>query len=204
MSEDVKLVVLGNSGVGKTSMIIRFITDNYKVDIDSTIGASYMTKIVNLGSSYLKINIWDTAGQERFRSIVHMYYKDIGVAILVYDLTNSDSFSRLSWWYSEMRQHIDYNLTVVVVANKEDLVLQEKVPLEEAKEFADSIGAMYFRTSAKTNAGITEMFMQIAQQVTEIRRNSAQTSVKRSISLRNDHSKERVERMARSHSGCCS
>mmetsp|Transcript_13033 Transcript_13033/g.24258 ORF Transcript_13033/g.24258 Transcript_13033/m.24258 type:complete len:201 (-) Transcript_13033:1360-1962(-) len=199
MPEDVKLVVLGSSGVGKTSLILRFVTENFKAETDSTVGASYMTKIVSVGNSYMKFNIWDTAGQERFRSIVHMYYKEVGVAVLVYDLTNPESFAQLTWWYNEMRQHIAYDLIIAVVANKEDLVVNEKVTLEEARAFADSIGALYFRTSAKSNHGITDLFSNIASLVMQKRSQTAQ--LKRSLTLRSDHSKERVELVKKG--GCC-
>lgn len=171
MPQEVKLVVIGNSGVGKTSLIQRFVTENFRAETDSTVGASYMTKIVGVGDSYMKFNIWDTAGQERFRSIVHMYYKEVGVAILVYDLSDADSFHRLSWWHGELRQHIANDIILAVVANKEDLVMQEKVPLEEAKDFAASIGALYFRTSAKSNHGIAELFINLASLVIQQQKN---------------------------------
>lgn len=200
MPEDVKLVVLGNSGVGKTSLILRFVTDNFKNDIEPTVGASYMTKIVGISNSYMKFNIWDTAGQERFRSIVHMYYKDIGVAVLIYDLTNVDSFHNLRMWYEEMRQHISYDLIIAVVANKVDLIANEKVTPEEAKAFADSIGALYFRASALSNCGITELFTEIARRILEARKRAPK--LKRSLTLRSDHSKERVELIKKG--GCCS
>lgn len=202
MLADVKLVVLGNSGVGKTSMIVRFVTDNFKADTGSTVGASYMTKIVSMGSSYMKFNIWDTAGQERFRSIVHMYYKDVEVAILVYDLTDPESFAQLQWWYQEMQQHNQLNFITAIVANKADLEAHEKVPVEEAQEFADSIGGVYFRTSAKSNSGISEMFMQLAYQVVEHRKNTHQQRASKPVLLRSELSRERVEQQEKK-GGCC-
>jgi small GTP-binding protein len=140
MSEDVKLVVLGNSGVGKTCLITKFVSDSFKSSLDSAVGASYMTKILRVDNATMKFNIWDTAGQERFRSIVRVYYKDAAVAVLVYDLTNPESFRQLDWWYSELRHNVDHDLVIAVVANKEDLADNEKVSVEEAKAYCQYRG----------------------------------------------------------------
>jgi small GTP-binding protein len=195
MSDDVKLVVLGNSGVGKTCLITKFVSESLKGTLDSTVGASYMTKILRVDNASMKFNIWDTAGQERFRSIVRVYYKDAAVAVLVYDLTNPESFRQLDWWYSELRNNVDYDLVIAVVANKEDLADNEKVTEEEAKAYAASIGALYFRTSAKSSAGVADLFCQIARAVLL---RQATTTRKLSLTLEGNRCRQRPAKK-----GCC-
>ena len=98
----VKVVILGNSGVGKSSIILRFVADNFKSDGEATIGASYMGKIMQFNDKSIKFNIWDTAGQERFHTLAKMYYRDADAAILVYDITNQESFDGLKRWHAEL------------------------------------------------------------------------------------------------------
>ena len=101
----VKVVLLGESGVGKSSVMLRFVTNNFKIEPDSTVGASYMGKILQFNEKMIKFNIWDTAGQERYHSLAKMYYRDADVAIIVYDITNSESFQGMKKWYNEVKQN---------------------------------------------------------------------------------------------------
>jgi small GTP-binding protein len=158
-----KVVVLGDSAVGKTSLALRFVTGTFKLDTDSTVGASFITKTMTVGHQKVKFNIWDTAGQERYRAIVRMYYKEVNAALLVYDITKPTSFTNLERWYSELKKHVADDVVVVVVANKDDLVGEEAISLDEAKAFASRIGARYFRTSCKNDVGVTEMFSDVGQ-----------------------------------------
>jgi Ras-related protein Rab-22 len=157
----VKIVLLGDSGVGKSSIVLRYVTDNFKTDEDGTVGGSYMGKIVNMNEKMVKINIWDTAGQERYHSLAKMYYRDANAAILVYDVTNHDSFDGMIRWYNEVRQNSQANIAIAVAGNKEDLVDQETTAYEQAFEFAESINAIYKKTSAKSNFGIEQLFKEI-------------------------------------------
>lgn len=159
-----KVVVLGDSAVGKTSLALRFVTGTFKLETDSTVGASFITKTIETPNAKVKFNIWDTAGQERYRAIVRMYYKDVSAALLVYDITKPQSFYNLDRWYSELRKHVEDDIVVVVVANKDDLVRQESVQIDTAKTFATRIGARYFRTSCKIDSGVTELFAEVAQE----------------------------------------
>mmetsp|Transcript_27513 Transcript_27513/g.49565 ORF Transcript_27513/g.49565 Transcript_27513/m.49565 type:complete len:198 (+) Transcript_27513:3831-4424(+) len=158
-----KVVVLGDSAVGKTSLALRFVTGTFKLDTDSTVGASFITKTIETGSGKVKFNIWDTAGQERYRAIVRMYYKDVSAALLVYDITKPQSFFNLERWYSELKKHVEEDVVVVIVANKDDLVAEEAVSIDSAKSFAARIGGRYFRTSCKNDSGVTELFNEVAQ-----------------------------------------
>jgi small GTP-binding protein len=164
ISASLKVVVLGDSAVGKTSLALRFVSGTFKLETDSTVGASFITKTLDTAGHRVKFNIWDTAGQERYRAIVRMYYKDVSAALLVYDITKPQSFLNLERWYCELKKQVEADVVVTVVANKEDLLHQEAVSIDEAKAFASRIGARYFRTSCKDDCGVTEMFTGVAQE----------------------------------------
>jgi small GTP-binding protein len=158
-----KCVVLGDSSVGKTSLIMRFVSNTYSSEPESTVGASYLTKTVTHDSSRVKFNIWDTAGQERYRSLIRLYYKDVHVALLVYDITQPHSYRQLKVWLQELIEQCQAKVTVAIVANKEDLVAEEAIDPSEARAYAESIGASYYRTSCKSDTGVAQLFMGITQ-----------------------------------------
>ena len=161
----VKVVLLGESGVGKSSVMLRFVTNNFKNDSASTVGASYMGKIIQFTDRSIKFNIWDTAGQERYHSLAKMYLHDANAAILLYDITSKSSFESLKRWYSELKDVAPKNIVLAVCGNKEDLVTNEEISPDEAKEYAHSIGAFFRKTSAKTNHGIENTFKEIAHNI---------------------------------------
>ncbi|OMJ73520.1 hypothetical protein SteCoe_27781 [Stentor coeruleus] len=156
-----KIVLLGDAGVGKSSIVLRYVTDSFKTDADGTVGASYMGKIINFEDVMVKLNIWDTAGQERYHSLAKMYYRDANAAILVYDITKQESFDGMIRWYNEVKQNSNPNILVAIAGNKEDLVANENVPPENAITYAESIKAVYRRTSAKNSQGIEALFKEI-------------------------------------------
>ena len=153
-----KIVLLGDAGVGKSSIVLRYVTDSFKTDADGTVGASYMGKIVTINDTMVKLNVWDTAGQERYHSLAKMYYKDADAAILVYDITKHDSFDGMIRWHKEVSENSKPGIVIAVAGNKEDLVDLEKVSFEEANEFVRSINGIYRKTSAKANYGIDDLF----------------------------------------------
>lgn len=161
----VKVVLLGESGVGKSSFMLRFVANNFKVDSTSTVGASYMFKIIQVNGRNIKFNVWDTAGQERYHSLAKMYLHDANAAILVYDITNKASFEGLKRWYSELVEVAPKNVVVAVAGNKEDLVMMECVEPDEVLEFAQSIGGFMKKTSCKTNQGIETVFREISLRI---------------------------------------
>lgn len=158
----VKVVLLGDSGVGKSSIVLRFVADNFKSDGEATIGASYMGKILQFNDKTIKFNIWDTAGQERYHSLAKMYYRDANAAIMVYDITKKGSFEGLKKWQKELADFGPKDIAIIIAGNKEDLVESEATSPEEAKAFAKSIGALYKKTSAKTNYGVEQIFRDLA------------------------------------------
>lgn len=166
----VKLVLLGDSGVGKSSIVLRFVADNFKEDTDATIGASYMSKMLQIQEKAIKFNIWDTAGQERYHALAKMYYRDASAAILVYDITKRSSFAGLKTWYQELTANGPKNIgtlysVIAIAGNKEDLAEREEIDMSEAKAYAQEIGALYRKTSAKTNFGVDQLFREIAGKI---------------------------------------
>ena len=157
-----KVVLLGDSGVGKTCIISRYISGTFEANSASTNGASYASKIVKydkLGKT-LSLDIWDTAGQEKYKALTKFFYKDAAVAILVYDITRKESFDNLrDYWYAQLQENGGKNLVLGVAGNKCDMYEKEAVPENEAREFASKINAIFSLTSAQNNTGINELFM---------------------------------------------
>ena len=159
-----KVVLIGESGVGKTCIISRYITGTFDSNATSTNGASYCSKNVkydNLGKNLL-LDIWDTAGQEKYKSLTKFFYKDAAVAILVYDITRRESFDSIrDYWYGQIQENASKNIVLGIAGNKCDLYENENVPEAEAREFADKIGAIFELTSAQNNTGINELFQNV-------------------------------------------
>ena len=159
-----KVVLLGDSGVGKTCIITRFVSSSFDANMTSTNGASYCTKLVKyeqLGKNLL-LDVWDTAGQEKYRSLTKFFYKDAAAVILVYDITREDSFENMkNYWYNQLLENCNKDVVLGVVGNKCDLFEEEKVTEADAREFADKIGAIFELTSAQNNTGITEIFQEV-------------------------------------------
>ena len=167
--ESFKVVLVGESGVGKTSIITQFIDQTFQEDQQSTTGGTFSTKSVKCGNNKtLKFEIWDTAGQERYRSLTKMFYKDANAAVLVYDITRKDSFEQLKSYWAEAEQikECPENIIVVIAANKNDLIQKEEVDEEEARKFASDLGAIFVGTTATQVESINELFIEIAKKYT--------------------------------------
>ncbi|OMJ70729.1 hypothetical protein SteCoe_31229 [Stentor coeruleus] len=163
--EQAKVVLLGDANSGKTSILQRYIGKTFNNHSSPTIGSTYLTKIVDFNRKSIKLCIWDTAGQERYYSLAPSYAREAKVCMLVYDITSKDSFYNLDRWYNCIKDHLAENVIIVIVGNKHDLESKEAVPVEEVKNFAEIIGAMYMRTSAKCDTGIEEMFIEICREL---------------------------------------
>ena len=164
----IKCVLLGETAVGKSSLLSRFISNKFKTDFISTMSGYSSMKQVSFEKSNKKINyeIWDTAGEEKFRSVTKIFYQDSKVAILIYDITRKDSFEALkNYWYIEVRDNSPKNIIIAIVGNKSDLYEYEEVTEEEGQEFADSIDAIYMQTSAYNGTGINELFDMIGNKI---------------------------------------
>jgi len=159
----IKVVFLGDSGVGKTCMIHWFAHNKFNESSNPTLGAMFISKVAEFpeyGSS-VKFQVWDTAGQEKYRSLAAMYYQDAAAAILVYNITNKESFNGITYWMSELKAHAPESIKIAIAANKSDLVEQEAVGLAEGKKFAEENNAIFKLTSAKDGTGINQLFMSI-------------------------------------------
>ena len=158
-----KVIVVGDSGVGKTSIISRYL-DKFNVNERSTIGASYSTKLQEIGKYTISFDIWDTAGQERFRSVNSMFYKEAYACIFVYDITNVESFNSIkTYWYDSVKDNSIPEIIFTVVGNKSELYIKEKVKVKEVKEYCKEINASFFETSALENRSIDDIFIKMGE-----------------------------------------
>jgi len=165
--KELKVVLLGDSGVGKTSLIARYVHNTYSAATQATSGAAFVMKVVNINGQQIALNIWDTAGQERYHSLARVFYRDAAIIILVYDITHRESFTDLTRWVSELQKYGPAKVTLGIVGNKEDRVISETVPTEEAKSFAKGLNAFYCKTSAKTDYGVNLLFHELASRSLE-------------------------------------
>merc|ERR1711981_545781 len=160
-----KLVLLGDSAVGKSSLVLRFVRGQFFEYQESTIGAAFLTQNVSLNDSTVKFEIWDTAGQERYHSLAPMYYRGAAAAVVVYDITNSDSFARAKSWVKELQRQGSPNIVIALAGNKCDLATKRKVEASEATEYAKDNGLFFMETSAKTALNVEELFKAIAKKL---------------------------------------
>jgi len=163
---EAKIVLLGDTGVGKTSIALRFTQDTFQVRTNPTIGASFLMKNMVVEDKKIKLQIWDTAGQERFRSLAPMYYRGASAALLVYDITSLVSFNKVKEWVNELRLNVPEDIIMVVVGNKVDRAAKHRqLKFETGQDYARSVGASFMETSAKTKEGIDEVFNDISKRL---------------------------------------
>ncbi|XP_044260484.1 ras-related protein Rab-35 [Tribolium madens] len=159
-----KLLIIGDSGVGKSSLLLRFADNTFSGSYITTIGVDFKIKTVSIDGQKVKLQIWDTAGQERFRTITSTYYRGTHGVIVVYDVTNGESFANVKRWLHEIEQNCDV-VNRVLVGNKNDTPDRKVVLTEDAQRFADTMNIQLFETSAKDNVNVEEMFMAITRLV---------------------------------------
>ncbi|XP_027726423.1 ras-related protein Rab-5C [Vombatus ursinus] len=160
-----KLVLLGESAVGKSSLVLRFVKGQFHEYQESTIGAAFLTQTVCLDDTTVKFEIWDTAGQERYHSLAPMYYRGAQAAIVVYDITNTDTFARAKNWVKELQRQASPNIVIALAGNKADLASKRAVDFQEAQAYADDNSLLFMETSAKTAMNVNEIFMAIAKKL---------------------------------------
>ena len=164
--ESIKVVLIGESGVGKTSIIAQFTKGLFNQDVMSTNGATFSTKKKDFkdAKKTLSFEIWDTAGQEKYRSLAKMFFKDAAVALLVYDITTKKSFDEIkSYWMNLVKENGPKKVIMYIVGNKNDLIEQQQVKEEEVREYATNQKVSIWFTSAKTSNGIDELFEEIGK-----------------------------------------
>lgn len=160
-----KLVLLGDTAVGKSCLVVRFVRDEFFEFQEPTIGAAFLTQSVNLENATVKFEIWDTAGQERYRSLAPMYYRGAAAAIVVYDITNKESFNGAKSWVKELQRRGDPNVIIALAGNKADLQNKRRVESEEAKQYSEENGILHMETSAKNATHVKDLFQEIARKL---------------------------------------
>ncbi|CAM2100088.1 unnamed protein product [Caretta caretta] len=160
-----KVVLLGSTAVGKSSIAFRYVKNDFRESMP-TVGCSFFTQLVCLETATIKLEIWDTAGQEKYHSVCRLYYRGANAALLVYDIARKATFARAKLWLRELeKEFLHDEIVIVLVGNKTDLAAQREVTFEEAEEFAKSRSLIYMETSAKSNHHVTEVFMAVAHKL---------------------------------------
>ena len=165
-----KVVLVGDTGVGKTSIIDRYVKNEFYDEVESTISSTYSYKIIDYKeyNKSISFDIWDTAGQEVYRSIAQNFFLNASIGILVYDIKRKKSFESIrNYWYEELKNKGDENIIFGIAGNKCDLFQEEGVPEEKVKEFANEIGAVFELTSCKESIGIDELFEKLGKKYLE-------------------------------------
>ena len=160
-----KYIIIGDSAVGKSNILLRYIHDKFNDEFQSTIGVEFGAKNIKIEDKIYRIQIWDTAGQETFRSITRAYYKNSVCACVVYDITNRNSFQNIKSWIEDCRKQSPKTVFLVLIGNKTDLEDKRVITYSQGKEFADSYGLKYIETSAKKNMNVNEAFETLGREL---------------------------------------
>ncbi|KAI8082807.1 GTP-binding protein ypt1 [Halteromyces radiatus] len=160
-----KMLLIGDSGVGKSCLLLRFADDTYTESYISTIGVDFKIRTIQLDGKTIKLQIWDTAGQERFRTITSSYYRGAHGIIVVYDVTDQESFNNVKLWLKEIDRYAAEGVSKLLVGNKTDLMDQKVVETEQAKELSDSLDIPLLETSAKDSINVEQAFLTMAKQI---------------------------------------
>lgn len=163
-----KLVVIGDSAVGKSQILSRFAKNEFSFDSKSTIGVEFQTRTVSINSKLIKAQIWDTAGQERYRAVTSAYYRGALGAMLVYDITNRQTFDHIPKWVEDLRSHADSSVVIMLVGNKADLTEQRVVSTDDALQYANTQGLFFYETSALLGENVEAAFLLVLEEIHKI------------------------------------
>jgi small GTP-binding protein len=159
------VVLIGDSGVGKSNLLSRFTRNEFNLESKTTIGVEFATKSIRVDSKTIKAQIWDTAGQERYRAITSAYYRGAVGALLVYDISKQQTFENVDRWLKELKDHAETNIVIMLVGNKSDLRHKRAVSTEDAMAFAERNNLAFIETSALDSTGVDEAFRQILTEI---------------------------------------
>ena len=157
-----KLVFLGEQSVGKTSLITRFMYDSFDSTYQATIGIDFLSKTMYLEDRTVRLQIWDTAGQERFRSLIPSYIRDSSAAVVVYDISSTNSFAQVDRWIEDVRTERGGEVIIILVGNKTDLTDKRRVSMEQGERRAKELGVLFIESSAKTGHNVKQLFRRVA------------------------------------------
>ncbi len=160
-----KYIIIGDSGVGKSCILLQFTQNEFDQNKENTVGVEFGNKIISVGGAAVKLQIWDTAGQEQFKSITRSYYRAVAGALLVYDVTNPESFANVKKWLDEAKQNANPELVVILCGNKIDLPEQRKITQEQGKRLATENNIFFMECSAKSRVKIDDLFHAVAEAI---------------------------------------
>ena len=177
-----KLLIVGESGVGKTCILLRFADNSFEENFLSTIGVDFKVKEINVDEKRIKLQIWDSAGQERFKNITMSYYRNCSGIIIVYDVTNHTSFEKVGDWIQEVRRYVP-SVPLMIIGNKCDMEDKRQVSTEEGRELADKHGLIFLETSAKNNTNIENTFTDLSRLLMKDAENKPKTESKNQVNI---------------------
>ncbi|KAJ1934604.1 ras GTPase, partial [Linderina macrospora] len=194
-----KLLLIGDSGVGKSCLLLRFADDTYTESYISTIGVDFKIRTIELEGKTVKLQIWDTAGQERFRTITSSYYRGAHGIIVVYDVTDNETFGNVKQWLQEIDRYASEGVNKLLVGNKCDLADARQVDYTAAKEFADGLSISFLETSAKDATNVEQAFLTMAKQIKDRMgaSNVQQQQQKKQVNL------SQAQNVQQNNGGCC-
>mmetsp|Transcript_22028 Transcript_22028/g.32748 ORF Transcript_22028/g.32748 Transcript_22028/m.32748 type:complete len:207 (+) Transcript_22028:887-1507(+) len=168
-----KYIIVGDTGVGKSCLLLQFTDKRFQPVHDLTIGVEFGSRTISIDENQIKLQIWDTAGQEKFRSITRSYYRGASGALLVYDITRRDTFEHLTSWLDDCKQFSNENIVIMLIGNKCDLESQRVVSTEEGQQFAAEHNLTFLETSAKTAENVEKAFLSSARTIYEVTEENA-------------------------------
>lgn len=189
----IKLLMIGDSGVGKTCLLLRYANDSFSPTFITTIGIDFKIKNIDIDGKRVKLQIWDTAGQERFRTITTSYFRGAQGIVLVYDVTDRRSFESIRNWISQIQQHADVHVNKILVGNKCDMVDEKVVSTEEGKKLAKEFGMEFWEASAKNDTNVEQSFITIARSVKDrlVVDGSGGPDTRRRVNLSNSNGRQK-------------
>ena len=196
-----KIVLLGEAGVGKTSIITRYISGSFSQIVMTSTGSSFVAKKIELeDKKKVKLQIWDTAGQEKYRSLAKIFYQSAAVAVLVYDITLKKSFEQIKeYWVKEIKENAPEDIIIAIAANKSDDYLNQEVTMDEGKELAKSLDALFICTSAKLGNGIDDLFKLSGEKFLNPNKNIAESYMNKN-ELLEQMNKKKIEEIKKGNS----